>query len=130
MNNWNKFDETSLPNKKDFYSSLNMEKELQRLMSMLKKYLKILKWIILAMIVIYMFEVIHYEIDPAHFLSAPGLARQACLKKTEIKLELLTDIDMLLMVEKRIREGKCHAMPICAEANNKYKKNYHKNKES
>ena len=37
-----------------------------------------------------------YELDPAHFLSAPGLAWQACLKKTEVKLELLTDVDMLL----------------------------------
>ena len=41
-----------------------------------------------------------YEIDPAHFLSAPGLVWQACLKKTGEKLELLTDIDMLLMVKK------------------------------
>ena len=39
-----------------------------------------------------------YELEPVHFLSAPGLAWQACLKKTEVKLELLTDIDMLLMV--------------------------------
>ena len=43
-----------------------------------------------------------YEIDPAHFLSAPGLACQACLKKTELKLKLFTDI-MLLTVEKGIR---------------------------
>ena len=40
-----------------------------------------------------------YELDPAHFLSLPGLAWQACLKKTNIELELLTDYDMLLMVE-------------------------------
>ena len=40
-----------------------------------------------------------HEIDPAHFLSLPGLALQACLKKTNIELELLTDYDMLLMVE-------------------------------
>ena len=38
-----------------------------------------------------------YELDPAHFLSAPGLAWQACLKKTKVELELLTDIDMLLL---------------------------------
>ena len=44
-----------------------------------------------------------YELDPAHFLSAPGLAWQACLKKTEVKLELLTDIDMLLMFEEGTR---------------------------
>ena len=41
-----------------------------------------------------------YELDPAHFLSAPGLAWKACLIKTEVKLELLTNVDMLLMVEK------------------------------
>ena len=44
-----------------------------------------------------------YELDPAHFLLAPGLAWQACLKKTKVKLELLTDIDMLLMFEKGTR---------------------------
>ena len=41
-----------------------------------------------------------YELDPTHFLSAPGLAWQACLKKTGTKLESLTDRDMLVMVEK------------------------------
>ena len=43
-----------------------------------------------------------YELDPAHFLSAPGLAWQVCLKKTGIRLELLTNMDMLLMVEEGI----------------------------
>ena len=41
-----------------------------------------------------------YELDPAYFLSAPGLAWQACLKKTGVRLDLLTNIDMLLMVER------------------------------
>ena len=41
-----------------------------------------------------------YKLDPVHFLPAPELAWQACLKKTEVKLELLTNADMLLMVEK------------------------------
>ena len=49
-----------------------------------------------------------YELDPAHFSSLPGLAWQACLKKTNVKLELLTDYDMLLMVEEGIRGGICH----------------------
>ena len=44
-----------------------------------------------------------YELDPAHFLSAPGLAWQTCLKETGVELELVTDIDMLLMVEKGIK---------------------------
>ena len=70
-----------------------------------------------------------HELDPANFLSAPGLARQACLKKTEVKLEWLTDVDMLLMVEKGIRGGICHAIHRYAKANNKYMKNYNKDKE-
>ena len=71
-----------------------------------------------------------YELDPAHFLSLPGLAWQACLKKTNIKLELLTDYDMLLMAEEGIREGICHSIHRYAKANNKYKKDYNKNIES
>ena len=43
-----------------------------------------------------------YKLDPTHFLSAPGLAWEACLKKTKVKLELLTDYDMLIMFEKGI----------------------------
>ena len=73
-----------------------------------------------------------YQLDPAHFLSSPGSAWQACLKKKkiEVKLELLTNVDMLLMVEKGIRGGICHAMHRYAKAKNKYMKNYDKNKES
>ena len=41
-----------------------------------------------------------YHLDPVKFLSAPGLASQSALKKTEVKLKLLTDIEMLLMLEK------------------------------
>ena len=70
-----------------------------------------------------------YELDPTHFLSTPGLAWQACLKKTGVKLELLTDIDMF-MVQKGIRGGICHAINRYAKANNKYMKHYDKNKES
>ena len=68
-----------------------------------------------------------YELDPAHFLSAPGLAWQAFLKKTGLRLELLTDIDMLFMVEKGTRGGIYQAIHRYAKANNKYVKNYDKN---
>ena len=51
-----------------------------------------------------------HELDPAHFLSAPGLAWKTFLKKTEVKLELSTNVDMLLMVEKGIRCGICQAI--------------------
>ena len=71
-----------------------------------------------------------YELDPAKFLSAPGLAWQAALKNTEVKLKLLTDIDMLLMVEKGIKGGICHAIHQYAKGNNKYMLDYDKNKES
>ena len=71
-----------------------------------------------------------YGLDPAHFLSAPGLPWQACLKKTGIELELITDAGMLLMLEKEIRGRICHAIHRHAKADNKYMKNYDKNKES
>ena len=70
-----------------------------------------------------------YKVDPGHFLSATGLKWEACLKKTKVELELLTNV-MLLMAEKRIRGGICHAIHRYAKANNEYLKNYDINKES
>ena len=71
-----------------------------------------------------------YELNPSNFLSAPGLEWQASLKKTKVQLELLTDIDMLLMVEKGIRDGICQAVHRYAKANNNNMKNYDKSIES
>ena len=71
-----------------------------------------------------------YKTASAKFLSAPGLAWQATFKKTKVKLELLTDIDMLLMVEKGIRGGMCQSIYWYVKANNKYMKDYNKNKDS
>ena len=65
-------------------------------------------------------------LDPAHFLSTPGLAWQAALKKTKVKLNLLTDIDMFLVVEKGIRGG--HSFYWYTKANKKCMKDYDKNK--
>ena len=67
-----------------------------------------------------------YELNPAKFLAAPGLAWQAALKKTKIKLDLLTDIDMLLMIEKGMRVGICYSIYQYTKANNKYMKDYEK----
>ena len=70
-----------------------------------------------------------YELDPVHFLFAPGLAWQACLKKAEVELELITDPDILLMVEEGIRVRICYAILRYAKANNKYMKDYNKDEE-
>ena len=67
------------------------------------------------------------NLSTAHFTSAPGLAWQATLKKTKVKLDLLTDINVLLIIEKGIRDRICHTIYRYVKANNKYMKNYDKN---
>ena len=62
----------------------------------------------------------NYKLDPAHYLTAPSLAWDVCLKMTYVKLELLTDIDMLLMVEKGIRGGVSMISTRYSKANNMY----------
>ena len=71
-----------------------------------------------------------YELDPTKFISDPGLTWQAASKKTEVELDLLTTIDMLLMFEQGIRGGICNSNHRYAKANNKNMKRYDKNKES
>ena len=114
---WERFDETSFPNKEAFYTSLNMEDITDVDYRHAKRVLKSLNNKNLVdyhvqsdtLLLADAFENFRnkyieiYEVDPAHFLSAPGLAWQACLKKTKVKFELLTDVDMLLMVGKGIR---------------------------
>ena len=71
-----------------------------------------------------------YELDPSHFLSATGLAWQACFKKVSIELELSTDPDMPLTFEDGPRGEMCNAIHRYAKAYNKCIKNYNKNIES
>ena len=147
MDNWERFNETSLPNKESFYSNLNMEniddidyRHGNNVFKRFKvKYLGEYHDLYVQSDTLLLADVFEnfrnaclkvYELDPAHFLSLPGLAWQACLKKTNIKLELLTDYDMLLMVEEGIRGGICHSIQRHAKANNKYMKIYDENKES
>ena len=147
MGSWQRFDETSLPDKEGFYSNLNMEditdvdfKHGKTLFEyLINKNLGDYHDLYVQSDTLLSFYCIFenfrnmcievYELDPAHFFSAPGLAWQACLKKTDEKLELLTNVDMLLMVEKGIRGEICHAIYRYAKANNKYMKNYNKDKE-
>ena len=65
-----------------------------------------------------------YKLDPSYFCTTPGLALEACLKMTQVKLELLTDIDMVLMFEKGIRGGISQAIQRYASANNKSMPNF------
>ena len=147
MDSWEKFNETSLPSKKDFYSNLNMEDindiNYRHGKNVFKGFklensgdyhdLYVQSDTLLLADVFENFRDMclkEYELDPAHFLSLPGLAWQACLKKTNIELELLTDYDMLLMVEEGIRGGICHSIHRYAKANNKYMKNYNNNEDS
>ena len=147
LDNWEKFNKTSLPCKELFYSNLNMENiedidyrhgnnvsnkfKLNNLGEYHDLYVQS-DTLLLADV----FEnfrdmcLKEFELDPAHFLSLPGLAWQACLKKTNVALELLADYDMLLMVEEGIRGGICHSIHQYAKANNQYMKNYNNNEES
>ena len=147
LDNWERFNETSMPSKESFYSNLNME-DIDDIdythgnnvfdkfkLSNLGDYhdLYVQSDTLLLADVLENFRDMclkEYELDPAHFLSLPGLAWQACLKKTNIELELLTDFDMLLMVEEGIRGGICHSIHRYAKANNKYMKNYNTIEES
>lgn len=70
----------------------------------------------------------NYGLDPAWYYTAPGLAWDAALKKTGVKLELLTDVDMLHMIEKGIRGGVSMVSTRYGESNNPYMSEYDSNK--
>ena len=72
----------------------------------------------------------HYNLDPAHYYTSPGLAWDACLKTTKQELQLLDDYDMLMMFERGIRGGITHISKRYAEANNEYMKTYDPQKPS
>ena len=145
MDSWKRFDETSLPDKKAFYSELNLEditdKDYLHAQKVFKEFcINIGEYHNLyvqsdTLLLADIFENFRnkcleiHELDPVYFVSAPGLAWHACLKKTEVKFELLTDYDMILMTEKGISGGICQATHRYAKANNKYMKNYDKKSE-
>ena len=70
----------------------------------------------------------NYGLDPVYYYTTPGLAWDACLKMTNIQLELLSDVNMLLMFEKGIRGGISIISNRYGEANNKYMKKFNKKK--
>ena len=127
MDDWEKFSEQSLPEKEDVYSDLYIEDITDADYTHTKRVCVNFKTkhsgeyhdlyvqsntLLLADV----FENCRnmcleiHELDPVYFLIAPGLAWEAAFKKTKVKLDLLTDFDMLLMVEKSIRGGICDAV--------------------
>ena len=72
----------------------------------------------------------NYKLDPCHYFSSPGLSWDAMLRKTGIKLELITDIDMYQFIEKGIRGGVSYISHRHSKANNKYMSDYDSSKPS
>ena len=112
IDSWERFDEISLPDKEALYSSTDVDHRLAKgvFKNLSNKNLGDYHDLYVQNDTLLLADVFEnfrnmcinvYELDPVHFLSAPGLAWQACLKKTEVKLVLLTDVDMLLIIEKR-----------------------------
>ena len=127
MNEWEKLNETTFSQIEEFYSNLKMEDvtdadyrhakgvckdfNIKKLGEYHDLYLK--SYTLLLADVFQNFRKMCsniYHLAPAKFLSVSELAWKADLKRTKVKLKLLTDIDMLLMVEKRIRRGICHTI--------------------
>ena len=147
IDEWDKFNEKVLPGKESFYCNLTLENisetDYAHANNVFKKFninnlgeyhdLYVRSDTLLLADIFENFRqscLKNYELDPAHFVSLPGLAWQACLKKTNVELELLTDYDMLLMVEEGISGGICHAVQRYAHANNKYMNDYDRKKKS
>ena len=137
VSSWDCFEEVQLPPIEAFYSNLNMsnisEDDYQHVQKVWKEFgirnlgdyhdLCLRTNVILLANVSEAFRdtcLEHYKLDQAHFYTSAGLAWKACLRKTRVRLELLTNPDMLLMFECRIRGGITQAVHCYASANNSY----------
>ena len=137
MSSWDRFEESQLPPIEAFYSKLNMSSissdNYQHAQKVWKEFrihnlgdyhdLYLRTDVVLLANVYKAFRetcLEHYKLNPAHFYTFPGLAWKACLKRTGIRLELLTDPAMLLMFEHGIRGGIIQAVRKYATANNPY----------
>ena len=140
MDSFDKFDE-ELPPKEDFYSILNDEhitdKDYQHAQTVWDEFklktmgeyhdLYLKTDIILLADVFENFRrtcLEYYKLDPCHYFTSPGLSWDAMLKMTDIKLELMTDIDMFQFIEKGLHSGISYIANRYGKANNKYMKEY------
>ena len=141
MDSFEKFNETRLPTKEEFYSILNDEhisddkyKHAQNIWEVFKlntmgdyHNLYLQSDILLLADVFENFRrtcLEYYKLDPCHYFTSPGLSWDAMLKMTDIKLELMTDIDMFQFIEKGMRGGISYIANRYGKANNKYMKEY------
>ena len=146
MDSFDKFDETTLPNIENFYSSLQLSNIDVKEYNHAKKVWDIFNIknigdyhdLYVQVDTAKLSDVFEnfrslclreYQLDPAYYVSTPSLAFDAMLKITGAKIELFTDIDMVLMTEKGIRGGLTQAIKKYAVAN-KYLDNYDKTKDS
>ena len=137
MDSWDRFEETTPPPVSSFYSKLNMsgvsDKDYEHACKVWANFgienlgdyhnLYLRTDVILLTNVFESFRSVcldNYELNPAHFHTAPGLAWRTCLKKTGIKLDLLLDPDMLLMFKRGIRGGITQSVHRWDAANNPY----------
>ena len=143
MDSFEKIHEKQLPSEKDFYSILYDEhvtdEQYNHAQNVWKTFnLKTmgdyhdlyLKSDIILLLLDDVFEnfrktcLQYYELDPCHYFTSPGLSWDAMLKMTDIKLELIVDIDMYQFIEKGLRGGTSYIANRYSKANNKYMKNY------
>lgn len=146
MNSWEKFNEKKLPNKKDFYDDLNdcdISDEqyefaqnvwdtfnIESMREYTSLYLKTDVLLLADIFENFRDNCINlYELDPAHYFTLPGYSWDCMLKQTHVQVELFTDIDKMLFVEKGVRGGISQCSKRHSEANNEYMgTDYDKNK--
>ena len=141
MNSFEKFEDSRLPKKEDFFSIMNNEhitdEEYQHAQNVWNEFgltsmgeyhdLYLKSDILLLTDVFENFRKTcqqYYELDPAHYFTSPGLSWDAMLKMTNIELELISDVDMFQFIEKGMRGGISYIANRYGKANNKYMKNY------
>ena len=141
MDSFEKFDQTEHPAKEHIYSILNDQDITDDEYDHAKKVWKTFKIktmgeyhdLYLGSYVLLLTDVFenfrktcmqYYKLDPCHYFTSPGLSLDAMLKMTNIKLELMTDIDMFQFIEKGMRGGVSYIANRYGKANNKYMKKY------
>ena len=147
MDSFQKFSQTQLPNREDFYSLLSDEDiseeeyahaqkvwetfEIENMGQYHDLYLKSDVLLLADIFENFREQYLNiYGLDPAHYVSLPSSSWDAMQKMTGVRLDLISDVDMQLLIEKGMRGGISTITHRYAQANNKYMKNYDPQKKS